>query len=158
SKDMRDVTLKADSESISLFKKNEMEQVEKFVVKGLSLKNDSKTGKFDLSIGEQNLSVKQITFNIGDKDALIMDGFTLTSKMGESGTSLNGHVGYNLDSLKVQGNDFGSGKLNFTFADLDGEAVKNFTASYNQIAMSALQQGGADTETYRLQMAELVLT
>ncbi|MGG7667717.1 YdgA family protein [Yersinia sp. J1] len=158
SKDMRDVKLNGESDSIVLFKKNEMDQVETFTVKGLSLKNDSKTGKFDLSIGDQNLSIKQVLLSVEGKEALVLDGFTLTSQMGESDKNLNGKLSYTLDSLKIQGNDFGSGKLNFTFAGLDGEAVKNFATSYNQIAMQGLQTGNIDPETYQLQMTELVLT
>lgn len=61
--------------------------------------------------------------------------------MGETDKDLNGKLSYTLDALKIQGNDFGSGKLAFAFDKLDGQSLKQFTSAYNQQVLKAVQAG-----------------
>lgn len=158
SRDMRDVKMSGSSDSLVVASKNQWDQVEQFTLQGLSVKSDSKTGKFDLSIGEQQLGIKQIGFSLEGKDIATLVGFNLNTQLGETDKDLNGKLTYTLDALKVQGNDFGSGKLAFTFANLDGQSLKQFASAYNQQVMKAVQAGeNLDPEAYQQQMTEILL-
>ena len=80
------------------------------------------------------------------------------SKFGEQGSSnIGGQIDYTMDALKVQGNDFGAGKLALKIDNVDGKALKDFADSYNRQTMALLQQGeNPDPAVYEQQNAELL--
>lgn len=158
SRDMRDVTMSGSSDSLVVATKNQWDQVEQFTLQGLSVKSDSKTGKFDLGIGEQQVGIKQIGFSLDGKETATLVGFNLNTQLGETDKDLNGKLTYTLDALKIQGNDFGSGKLAFAFANLDGQSLKQFATAYNQQVMKAVQAGeNLDPEAYQQQITEILI-
>ncbi|AHM73943.1 YdgA family protein [Yersinia hibernica] len=158
SRDLRNVTMSGNSDSLVFASKNQWDQQEQFSLQGLVIKSDTNVGKFDLSIGSQQLSIKQIGFSIDGKDAATLVGFNLNTQLGETDKDLNGKLAYQLDALKIQGNDFGSGTLAFTFDNLDGQSLKQFSNAYNQQALKAIQAGeNLDAEAYQQQMTEMLL-
>ncbi|CNH52182.1 putative GTP-binding protein YdgA [Yersinia aldovae] len=158
SRDMRNVKMSGNSDNIVFTSKNQWDQLEQFSLQGLTLKSDSKMGKFDLSIGDQQLAIKQMGFSIDGKEMATLAGFNLNTQLGETDKDLNGKLTYSLDALKIQGNDFGSGKLAFTFDKLDGQSLKQFTSAYNQQVLQAVQAGeNLDPEAYQQQMTEMLL-
>ncbi|MEY4922236.1 MAG: hypothetical protein RLY17_953 [Pseudomonadota bacterium] len=156
--DMRNVQVRGNSDNIVFIKKNQWDQHEQFSVQGLVLKSDSKMGKFDLSMGDQQLAIRQVGFSIDGKEMATLVGFNLNTQLGETDKNLNGKLAYTLDALKIQGNDFGSGKLVFAFDKLDGQSLKQFTSTYNQQMLKAVQAGESlDTEAYQQQMADMLI-
>ncbi|CNI05533.1 putative GTP-binding protein YdgA [Yersinia frederiksenii] len=158
SRDMRDVKMSGTSDSLVFTSKNQWDQLEQFTLQGLALKSDSNVGKFDLSIGDQQLGIKQMSFSIDGKETATLVGFNLNTQLGETDKDLNGKLTYTLDALKIQDNDFGSGKLVFTFDHLDGQGLKQFTNAYNQQVMKAFQAGeNLDPDVYQQQMADMLI-
>ncbi|MFA3778978.1 YdgA family protein [Yersinia sp. 1652 StPb PI] len=158
SRDMRNVKMSGSSENIVFTSKNQWDQLEQFSVQGLTLKSDSKMGKFDLSIGDQQVAIKQIGFSLDGKEMATLVGFNLNTQLGETDKDLNGKLSYTLDALKIQGNDFGSGKLAFAFDKLDGQNLKQFTSAYNQQVLKAVQAGeNLDPVAYQEQMTEMLI-
>ncbi|CNI30339.1 putative GTP-binding protein YdgA [Yersinia rohdei] len=158
SRDLRKVNMSGTADNLVFATKNNWDQLEQFSLQGLTLKSDSNMGKFDLSIGDQQLAIKQISFSVDGKDTATLVGFNLNTQLGETEKDLNGKLTYTLDALKIQGNDFGSGKLAFAFNNLDGQSLKQFTSAYNQQVMLAVQAGeNLDTEAYQQQMTEMLM-
>lgn len=158
SRDLRNVKVSGNSENILFSTKNQWDQIEQFSVQGLTLKSDSQMGKFDLSIGDQQVGIKQISFSLDGKETATLVGFNLNTQLGETDKELNGKLTYTLDALKIQGSDFGAGKLAFTFDRLDGQSLKQFTNAYNQQALKAVQAGeNLDAEAYQQEMAEMLI-
>ncbi|WP_431222499.1 YdgA family protein [Serratia sp. L9] len=157
-KDMSTVSLDASSDSTSISGPNQFGQLEQVTLQGLTLKGDTHKGQFDLSLGEQTLGLKQLTVAVDGKDTVLLEGFNLASKFGEKGTSLNGQLDYTMAALKVQGNDFGSGKLLLKIDNLDGKGLKEFADRYNQQAMVLLQQAETlSPEAYQQQTADMLV-
>ncbi|CNI17383.1 MULTISPECIES: YdgA family protein [Yersinia] len=158
SRDLHNVKVSGNSENILFSTKNQWDQIEQFSVQGLTLKSDSQMGKFDLSIGDQQVGIKQISFSLDGKETATLVGFNLNTQLGETDKELNGKLTYTLDALKIQGSDFGAGKLAFTFDRLDGQSLKQFTNAYNQQALKAVQAGeNLDAEAYQQEMAEMLI-
>lgn len=158
SRDLRNVKMSGSSDSLVFASKNQWDQLEQFSLQGLVIKSDTNVGKFDLSIGDQQLSIKQIGLNVDGKDTATLVGFNLNTQLGETDKDLNGKLTYTLDALKIQDNDFGAGKLAFTFDHLDGQSLKQFSSAYNQQALKAVQAGeNLDPEVYQQQMADMLL-
>ncbi|HGK4797394.1 TPA: YdgA family protein, partial [Yersinia enterocolitica] len=158
SRDLRDVKMSGSSDSLVFASKNQWDQVEQFSLQGLVIKSDTNIGKFDLSIGSQLLGIKQIGLSIDGKETATLVGFNLNTQLGETDKDLNGKLTYTLDALKIQDNDFGSGKLAFAFDKLDGQSLKQFTNAYNQQVLKAVQAGeNLDPVAYQEQMTEILM-
>lgn len=121
---------------------NEFGQNEQITFQGFNLKGNSNESKFGVKLGDQTMTLKQFKLTIDGKDTVALDGFNLVSKFGEQGSSnIGGQIDYTMDALKVQGNDFGAGKLTLKIDNVDGKALKDFSDSYNRQTMALLQQG-----------------
>ncbi|WP_047606790.1 YdgA family protein [Rahnella aquatilis] len=157
-KDLTAMKLDASTDSIALTSKNQWGQLEKVTLAGFSMDSDTKQGKFQVGVGDQNLTVKQILVNVDGKDAASLDNFKLVSKFSENGNNIGGQQDYTLDALKIQGADFGSAKLTVKLDKLDGAAMKQFADNYNQQSRALLmQQGQIDPAVYQQQAADLLL-
>jgi uncharacterized protein YdgA (DUF945 family) len=157
-RDMKTVSLNASSDTTTISGPNQFGQVEQVTLQGFTLKGDTHQGQFDLSLGEQTLGLKQLTVAVDGKDTLSLEGFNLASQFGEKGTSLNGQLDYTMAALKVQGNDFGSGRLLLKIDNLDGKGLKEFADRYNQQAMTLLQQAETlSPEAYQQQTADMLV-
>ncbi|NMP29773.1 YdgA family protein [Rahnella sp. SAP-1] len=158
-KDMAAVKLDAKSNSLAFTSPNQWGQVEKVTLSGIKLSTDTTQGKFQLGIGKQALSVDNAIVNIDGKDAAQLSGFSMKTDFGEDQQNLKGQIDYQLDSLKIQGTDFGSGKLMVKLDKLDGQALKQFSDSYNQQAMQLLQKSEqSDPEANQQQAAALLMS
>lgn len=141
SQDLRNLVLNAKSDSLVFTSKDQHNQLEQYSLQGLALKITHHPGKFDIGMGDQQFTIKQIAFDTDGKNITTLDGFSLNTSLGESDKNLNGKLSYSLDALKIKGHDFGSGQLVLSLDRLDGEATKKFVEAYNQEALQALQQG-----------------
>ena len=150
--------LDANSDNIVFASPNEFGQNEQITFRGFNLKGNSNESKFGVKLGDQTMTLKQFKLTIDGKDTVALDGFNTVSKFGEQGSSnIGGQIDYTMDALKVQGNDFGAGKLALKIDNVDGKALKDFADSYNRQTMALLQQGeNTDPAVYEQQNAELL--
>ncbi|WP_148875814.1 YdgA family protein [Serratia marcescens] len=158
SSDMKNLALDANSDNIVVSSPNAFGQNEQITFQGFNLKGNSNESKFGVKLGDQTMTLKQFKLAIDGKDAVALDGFNLVSKFGEQGSSnIGGQIDYTMDALKVQGNDFGAGKLTLKIDNVDGKALKDFADSYNRQTMALLQQGeNLDPEVYEQQTTEML--
>lgn len=158
SSDLKSLALDANSDNIVVSSPNAFEQNEQITFQGFNLKGNSNESKFGIKLGDQTMTLKQFKLAIDGKDAVALDGFNLVSKFGEQGSSnIGGQIDYTMDALKVQGNDFGAGKLTLKIDNVDGKALKDFADSYNRQTMALLQQGeNLDPDVYEQQTTEML--
>lgn len=123
-------------------------------MQGLTLKSDSKAGKFDISIGDQQIGVKQIDISHEGKNMATLLGFNLKTQLSETDKDLNGKLSYTLDALKIQDNNFGSAQLTIAFDRFNGEGLKQFISAYNKRVQLA---ESVDQLASQQQMREVVM-
>ncbi|KAB7896833.1 DUF945 family protein [Rouxiella sp. S1S-2] len=158
-KDMQKMDLDAKTDSFSFTSPNQWGQLEKVTLSGLNLKSNTHQGQFKVSVGDGSLNVDNIGINIDGKDAAQLAGFKLKSNFGEEQQNLKGQIDYSLDSLKIQGTDFGSGKLSLKIDKLDEQALKQFSDTYNQQVMQLMQQSEQlDPQVYQQQVTAMLLS
>lgn len=165
SKDMRDVMLTGKSDSLMISakdqgdEKNQEGSTEQITLKGIALNSTHKLGKFDLTIGDQQLDINHLAINIDGKDTTALTGLHLKAHVGETDKYLNGKITHSIDSLNLHGNEFGSGKFIVNFDRLDGQALKQLADSYNQHIMQSLQQDkNVDSDKWPTQLIELFMS
>ncbi|MCX2959019.1 MAG: YdgA family protein, partial [Serratia symbiotica] len=88
--------------------------------------------QFDIDLSDQTITMKHFKLAVDGRDTVALDGFNLVSKFGEQGNNIGGQIDYTLDALKIQGNDFGAGKLTLKIDKIEGNSLKEFTNHYNQ--------------------------
>src|SRR5471030_107710 len=157
-KELTKMKLDAKSDTIAITSQNQFGQQEKVTFTGFALDSDTNQGKSKVGIGDQNLSIKQVSVNVDGKDAAAVENFKLVSKFGEDGSNIKGQQDYTVDALKIQNTDFGSGKLTVKIDKLDGAALKTFSDSYNQQSQQLMAQAGdIDPAVYQQQATDLLV-
>lgn len=158
SRDMKVIALDAKSDNAVFSGPNEFGQTEQVSYQGLSLKGFSHASQFDVNLGGQTLAMKQFKLAVDGKDTVTLDGLNLASKLDEHGANIGGQVNFTMDALKVQGSDFGAGKLTLKVDKLDGKSLKEFADRYNQQTMAMLQQvQSRDPATYEQQTTDILV-
>ena len=89
--------------------------------KAISLSGEAQSGRIELALLEG--------MEISGKSDLVNDGKTINSQLD-----------YSLNSLKVQNQDLGSGKLTLKVGQIDGEAWHQFSQQYNAQTQALLAQ------------------
>ncbi|MEK9498622.1 YdgA family protein [Photorhabdus sp. P32] len=141
SRDLKEISLALKSDQLTINKNNE-----NFLVKGIDLNLANKKGKFDIYIGDQSITIQEISLKgIGNED-MTLSGVKIDSNIGEDETNLKGKITYSLDGLKLKNIDFGSGKFEITADRLDGEAVRKFTQAYNDATAKSLSSGDLSSD------------
>ena len=136
------VAFNGDIDSLALTSKNELDMPVLFTVNGLKLDADTHLSPEGMRIGDQTIALKKLTATVDGKEALTAEGLNGKSTFSSEKGSVSGQIDYALDSLKLQGQNFGQGKLSVKLAGFDGKAMKAFSESYNR-QMQALNSDPA---------------
>ncbi|WON78600.1 DUF945 family protein [Serratia sp. UGAL515B_01] len=157
-RDMKTTVLDVTNDSTIISAPNQFGQIGQIRLQGLMLTGNTHQNQFNLSLGEQAVNLKQLNVSIDGKETLSMEGIKLATQFDEQDSKLDGQINYALDAIKIQGNNFGSGKLLLKINNLDDKGVKEFSERYNQQTMALLQHGEMlSPEDYQQQSAALLL-
>ncbi|MBK0030802.1 YdgA family protein [Erwinia sp. S43] len=145
-------------DSVSIASKNELEMPVLFTINGLKLDANSRLSPEGLRIGDQDLTLKKLSATVSDKEALTLENLNGKSTFDSKDNHVSGQIDYTLDSLKLQGQDFGHGKLLIKLADFDGKAMKQFSTQYNNQVMALTGDPTVQNnpELYQQRVSELL--
>ena len=109
-----------------------------------NLKTDgsSTLASFGERVGNQKLSLEKMTISVEGKELALLEGMEISGKsdLVNDGKTINSQLDYSLNSLKVQNQDLGSGKLTLKVGQIDGEAWHQFSQQYNAQTQALLAQ------------------
>lgn len=93
----------------------------------------SEMSAFNERTGSQKMSLDKLAISIENKEMAILEGMELTAKsdVADDKKNINSQVDYTLNSLKVQGQDLGNGKLTLKVGQVDGNAWHQATQQYD---------------------------
>ncbi|TKI05673.1 YdgA family protein [Martelella alba] len=137
---------------------NPSQQREQVTLRDISINSNTHKGKQGYSIGDNTLKVGSITYTVDGKEAISTGGLSQVTHADEDKDKLNVQVAYALDTLKVQGRDFGSGRLTVKFSNLDGAAVAQFSEQYHARVEQIMRQTGAvDPDAQQEQITQALI-
>ncbi|KAA5805548.1 DUF945 family protein, partial [Klebsiella pneumoniae] len=88
-----------------------------------NLKTDgtSKLASFGERVGDQKLTLDKLSIAIEGKEMAVLEGMEIAGKsdLVNDGKTINSQLDYSLNSLKVQNQDLGSGKLTLKVGQID---------------------------------------
>ncbi|MBK4725524.1 YdgA family protein [Pantoea agglomerans] len=152
------VDFSGDIDSLVMTTKNELDMPVLFTVNGLKIDANTHLSPEGLRIGDQTINLKKLSAAVEGKEAMLAEGLNGKSSFDSTNNRVSGLIDYSLDSLKLQGQPFGQGKLTIKLDGFDGKAVKTFSENYNR-QVQALTNDPAmqeNPELYQQRASELL--
>lgn len=133
-------TLTGEAQSGAINAVNEYGQKVQLTFGNLKADGNSRLTRFDERIGDQKITLDKLAIGIEGKEIAVLEGMDLDGKsdISKDGKSINSQLGYDLKSLKVQGQDLGSGKLALKIDNIDGQAWHQFSQQYRAQSQALL--------------------
>ncbi len=121
---------------------NEYNQKVQLTFNNLKTDGSSTLASFGERVGNQKLSLEKMTISVEGKELALLEGMEISGKsdLVNDGKTINSQLDYSLNSLKVQNQDLGSGKLTLKVGQIDGEAWHQFSQQYNAQTQALLAQ------------------
>lgn len=121
---------------------NEYNQKVQLTFNNLKADGSSKLTSFNERIGNQALTLEKMAISVEGKELAVLEGTTVDAKadLSKDGKTIDSSFDYSLNSLKLQGQDMGSGKLALKIGQIDGQAWHQFSQQYNGQVQSLLAQ------------------
>jgi uncharacterized protein YdgA (DUF945 family) len=121
---------------------NEYDQKVQMTFNNLKTEGSSSVASFGERIGDQKLSLEKLSISVEGKELAVLEGMGIDGKsdLVNDGKTVNSQLDYTLNSLKLQGQDMGSGKLTLKVAQIDGEALHQFSQQYSAQTKALMAQ------------------
>lgn len=152
------VSLSGEAQSGLVNAVNEYDQKVQLTFNNLKTEGSSTLASFGERIGNQKVSLEKMAISIEGKEMALLEGMEISGKsdLVNDGKTINSQLDYSLNSLKVQNQDLGSGKLTVKVGQIDGEAWHQFSQQYNAQTQALLSQPEvvSDPELYQEKVTE----
>ena len=141
---------------------NEYNQKVQLTFNNLKTEGDSKLTSFNERIGSQKLTLDKVAISVAGKELAVMEGTSINGKadLSKDGKTIDSSLDYVLNSLKLQGQDMGSGKLALKVGQINGQAWHQFSQQYNGQVQALLGQPEVmqNPEVYQQKVTEAFLS
>jgi uncharacterized protein YdgA (DUF945 family) len=93
-----------------------------------------------MSVSVSKKSLDKLSIGVEGKELALLEGMNIDgqSSLTADGKGINSQLDYTVNSLKLQNQDIGSGKLTVKLANLDGQAWHQFSQQYNAEAQALM--------------------
>lgn len=127
------VSLKGGADSAQYDSVNAYGQRIALTLNALKTDGTSSLTSFDARIGQQKSSLGKLVASVEGKELATFKGMTLTAgtELANGKKQLNSAIDYTIDSLEIQNQDMGSGRLHLKIDQIDGQAWHQFSQRYN---------------------------
>ena len=136
------VSLTGEADSGQINAVNEYDQKVQFTFNKLKTEGETRLTAFDERVGDQTLTLERVAVSVEGKDLAELNGMRIAGKsdLTADGKKINSQLDYSLDSLKLQNQDFGSGKLTLKVDGVDGVAMHQFSQQYQARTQALMAQ------------------
>ena len=121
---------------------NEYNQRVQVSFNNLKTEGSSELSSFDERLGSQKLTLDKLAVAIENKEMAVLEGMDLNAKseVSTDKKNIDSLIDYTLGSLKVQGQDLGSGKLTLKVGQIDGQSWHQFRQQYTEQTQALMAQ------------------
>lgn len=152
------LSLTGDAESGLIDSVNEYNQRVRLTFNNLKVEGDSKLTSFDERIGNQKVNLDKLAIAVEGKELALLEGMELDAKsdLSKDGKKIDSQLDYTLNSLKLQNQDMGNGKLTLKIGQIDGQSWHQFSQQYKSQTRALMSQPEVvqDPALYQQKMAE----
>ncbi len=139
-RDGKNISLKGRAGSGQIDALNEYNQKVQLRFVNLTTDGATELASFNERIGQQKMTLDKLAISVEGKELALIDGMALDggSTLTQDGKGVNSQVNYTVNSLKLQGQDMGSGKLTLKVDNVDGQAWHQFSQQYSAQSQALL--------------------
>ena len=136
------VSLSGEAKSGLVDAVNEYDQKVQVSFNDLKTEGSSTLASFGERVGDQKITIGKMALGVEGKEMALLEGMEISGKtdLVNDGKTINSQLDYTLNSLKVQNQDLGSGKLTLKVGQIDGAALHQFSQQYNAQTQALLSQ------------------
>ncbi|WP_434640799.1 YdgA family protein [Klebsiella sp. I138] len=136
----KSVSLSGEANSGQINALNEYNQKVQLNFNNLKTDGETTMTSFNERIGKQKIALEKLSIGVEGKELALLEGMNIDgqSSLTEDGKGINSQLDYTVNSLKLQNQDIGSGKLTVKLANLDGQAWHQFSQQYNAEAQALM--------------------
>lgn len=136
------VSLSGEAKSGLVDAVNEYDQKVQVSFNDLKTEGSSTLASFGERVGDQKVTIGKMAIAVEGKEMALLEGMEISGKtdLVNDGKTINSQLDYVLNSLKVQNQDLGSGKLTLKVGQIDGAAWHQFSQQYNAQTQALLSQ------------------
>lgn len=157
-RDLSQAHISGNIANLATEKKNQLGQNEVLTLQDLALDSTSRKSKFDINVGDANITLKKLTLNVENENGLTINDVNVSSENNADDVNLSGKLGIDVASVVLRDQNLGAVNLKASFAGVDGHGLKQFSDAYRakfQALMSSPEP--ITTDEYQQQMAMVVL-
>lgn len=145
-------------DSLALTTKNQLDMPILFTANGLKLDASTHLSPEGMRIGDQSINLQKLTAAVNGQEAFTAQGLNGKSSFNSEKSLISGTIDYALDSLKIQNQDFGQGKLAIKLSQFDANGMKAFSENYNRQVQALMNEPGVsdNPELYQQRMSQVL--
>ena len=119
---------------------NEYNQKVQLTFNNLKTDGSTEMASFNERIGKQAISLDKLAIGVEGKELALFEGMKIdgNSSLTADGKGINSQLDYTVNSLKLQNQDIGSGRLTLKLDNIDGAAFHQFSQKYNAEAQALM--------------------
>ena len=119
---------------------NEYNQKVQLTFNNLKTDGSTEMASFNERIGKQAISLDKLAIGVEGKELALFEGMKIdgNSSLTADGKGINSQLDYTVNSLKLQNQDIGSGRLTLKLDNINGEAFHQFSQKYNAEAQALM--------------------
>lgn len=119
---------------------NEYNQKIQVIFNNLKTDGTTEMASFNERIGKQAISLEKLSIGVEGKELALFEGMKVdgNSTLTADGKGINSQLDYTVNSLKLQNQDIGSGRLTLKLDNIDGQAFHEFSQKYNAEAQALM--------------------
>ncbi|MCX8963714.1 DUF945 domain-containing protein [Erwinia psidii] len=147
-------------DSLTLTAKNQLNMPVVFTGNGLDMSGETQLSPEGMRIGDQSISLKNLTAAVDGQPAFNAEGMNGKSSFSTDNSLVSGNIDYTLDSLKIQDQPFGQGKLAIKLSKFDANGMKAFSENYNRQAQALANDPSLSNnpELYQQRLSQVLST
>ncbi len=151
------VDLSGNLDSLVLTTKNQLDMPVVFTANGLKMDASTHLSPEGVRIGDQSINLQKLTAMVNGQEAFTAEGLNGKSSFNSEKSQISGNIDYALDSLKLQNQNFGQGKLAIKLSQFDANGMKAFSDSYNTQVQALMNEPGIsdNPEVYQQRMSQI---
>ncbi|TLV23049.1 DUF945 domain-containing protein [Klebsiella indica] len=134
------ISLTGEADSGQINAVNEYNQKVQFTFNNLKADGKTQLTSFNERIGKQTLALEKMSIGVEGKELARFEGMKIdgNSSLTTDGKGINSQLDYTVNSLKLQNQDIGGGRLTVKLDNIDGQAFHQFSQKYNAEAQALM--------------------
>ena len=122
-------------------------------LRDLTLSSEQRLGSGDFYVGDSSIKLATAQIKVGDKPAVLLNDLAQVGSLQESGTALNGQIGYDIGKISYDGKEIGGLRTLWAIKNFDSAALQSLIKLYQDKLVPVQQAQALGEEAPQLDLS-----